>query len=125
MRMIPRRTILERGALGAATLAFGGVQTRGSAERRVTVGLVGAGGMGINHLQLLAARRDVDVAYVCDVDRDSPGRGGLGRRERLGKGPQGGEGPPPGPRRPRRGGRLGRDPRPLARARGDPRPERG
>jgi predicted dehydrogenase len=70
MRPIPRRTILEGGALGAAALTFAGAQCRGSAERRVTVGLIGAGGMGANHLRLLAARPDVEVAYVCDVDRD-------------------------------------------------------
>ena len=46
MRPIPRRTILEGGALGAAALAFGGEPSRGSAERRVTVGLIGAGGWG-------------------------------------------------------------------------------
>ena len=46
MRPIPRRTILEGQRLGAAALAFGGVQTRGSAEQRVTVGLIGAGGWG-------------------------------------------------------------------------------
>src|SRR4051812_22314283 len=70
MRPIPRRTILKGSALGAAALAAGGVQARGSADRRVTIGLIGAGGMGGNHLRLLAARRDVDVAYVCDVDGD-------------------------------------------------------
>jgi predicted dehydrogenase len=70
MRPIPRRTILEGGALGAAALAFGGVPAKGSAERRVTVGLIGAGGMGSNHLRLLASRRDVEGAYVCDVDGD-------------------------------------------------------
>jgi predicted dehydrogenase len=70
MKTIPRRTILEGGALGAAALAFGGVQTKGSADRRVTIALIGAGGMGGNHLRLLAARRDVEIAYVCDVDRN-------------------------------------------------------
>jgi predicted dehydrogenase len=55
--------------LGAAALAFPGVRTSGSPESRVTVGLIGAGGMGGNHLRLLAARRDVEIAYVCDVDR--------------------------------------------------------
>lgn len=55
--------------MGAAALAFGGAPAKGSAEQRVTVGLVGAGGMGTNHLRLLAARKDVNVAYVCDVDR--------------------------------------------------------
>ena len=125
MRPIPRRTHPRRRRLGAAALAFGGVPTKGSAEQRVTVGLIGAGGMGTNHLRLLAARKDVDVAYVCDVDRDPPGRGGDGRRERSGQGPQGGEGPAPRPRRPRRRRRLDRDARPLARAGGDPRLDAG
>ena len=70
MRPIPRRTILKDSVQGAAALAFAGGPARGAAERRVTVGLIGAGGMGSNHLRLLAARRDVEVAYVCDVDRD-------------------------------------------------------
>jgi predicted dehydrogenase len=68
MRSIPRRTILQGGALGAASVALLGGQTKGSAEERVTVGVIGTGGMGGNHLRLLAARRDVDIAYVCDVD---------------------------------------------------------
>ena len=60
----------RRRRLGAAALALGGEQARGSSARRVTVGLIGAGGMGSNHLRLLAGRRDVEVAYVCDVDRN-------------------------------------------------------
>src|SRR4029453_17775024 len=70
MKPIPRRTVLGSGALGAAALAFGGIPARGASDRRVTVGLIGAGGMGANHLRLLAETRDVHVAYVCDVDRD-------------------------------------------------------
>ena len=125
MRPISRRTILEGGALGAAALALGGVPAKGSAGQRVTVGLIGAGGMGGNHLRLLAARRDVEVAYVCDVDRDRLAEAAAVVEKGSGKAPEGGEGPPPGPRRPPRGRRLDRDPRPLARARGDPRPRRG
>jgi predicted dehydrogenase len=70
MTPIRRRTILKGSALSAATVAFGGVQTRGSAGQRVAVGLIGAGGMGGNHLRLLASRKDVEVTHVCDVDRD-------------------------------------------------------
>jgi predicted dehydrogenase len=65
-----RRTILEGGALGAAALALGGEPAHGSPSRRVTVGLIGAGGVGSHHLRALAGRRDAEVAYVCDVDRD-------------------------------------------------------
>ncbi|MDR3639110.1 MAG: Gfo/Idh/MocA family oxidoreductase [Isosphaeraceae bacterium] len=68
MKPITRRTVLEASALGATALAFRGVQAKASAEQPIRIGLIGAGGMGGNHLRLLAARRDVDVAYVCDVD---------------------------------------------------------
>ena len=68
MKPVSRRTVLEGTALGAASLAFGGVAAMGAGDERVTIGLIGAGGMGGNHLRLLSARRDVEVAYVCDVD---------------------------------------------------------
>ena len=70
MTPISRKTLLDGGALGVAALALGGVSAQGSIDRRVTIGLIGVGGMGSNHLRLLAARSDVDVAYVCDVDSD-------------------------------------------------------
>jgi predicted dehydrogenase len=70
MKSMPRRAVIRGGALGAATFAFPGIQTKGSPEGRVAIGLIGAGGMGTNHLRLLASRNDVDVATVCDVDRD-------------------------------------------------------
>ena len=81
MRLTSRRTILKGAGLGPAALTFGAVQTEASAEKRLVVGLIGAGGWG-DHLRLLAARKDVDVAYVCDVDRDRLADGGVGRRER-------------------------------------------
>jgi predicted dehydrogenase len=68
MRKIRRRTMLETSVLGTAAFAVGAGS--GSAADRVAVGLIGAGGMGTNHLRLLAKRRDVEVAYVCEVDRD-------------------------------------------------------
>ncbi len=36
---------------------------------KLVVGLIGPGGMGTNHLNLLAKRKDVELAYVCDVDQ--------------------------------------------------------
>jgi predicted dehydrogenase len=70
MTPIRRRTILKGSALSATAVAFGGMQTKGSAGQRVAVGLIGTGGMGGNHLRLLAGRKDVEVTHVCDVDRD-------------------------------------------------------
>jgi predicted dehydrogenase len=86
---IHRRTILQQGALGAAALSFGGIQARGSAAERVTVGLIGAGGMGGNHLRRLADRKDVEVAYVCDVDRERLARGVTTVEKGSGRAPRG------------------------------------
>ena len=124
MRSTSRRTILKGAGLGPAALALGAVQTKGSAEKRLVVGLIGAGGMGTGHLRLLAARKDVEVAYVCDVDARRLADGAGGRRLGVGEGPEGRVGPPPDPRRPGGGRGLDRHARPLARAGGDPRPGR-
>jgi predicted dehydrogenase len=71
--MPTRRAFLEQsvsagvtaGALASAA-AFGAEAK--SANDRLTVAVIGPGGMGSNHLALLTARKDVRVAYVCDVD---------------------------------------------------------
>ena len=88
MRRTPRRTFLGTAGSGTAAWALGGVQTRGSTARQVTVGLIGAGGMGTNHLRLLAARRDVEVAYVCDVDRKRLAEGAAVVASSAGKAPK-------------------------------------
>ncbi len=89
MRPISRRTILEAGALGVAALASDAAPSRAAADRRVIVGLIGAGGMGGNHLRLLAGRPDVEVAYVCDVDRDRLAEAGSVVEKGSGKAPKG------------------------------------
>jgi predicted dehydrogenase len=66
-----RRFVVESfvapAALAAAT-AFG--KEAKSVADRLTVAVIGPGGMGTNHLQLLAARNDVRVAYLCDPDSE-------------------------------------------------------
>jgi predicted dehydrogenase len=65
-----RREFLKRTAQGAAiagTLAFAPT-ARAAAGERLVVAVVGPGGMGGNHLNLLAQNKDVDLAWVCDVD---------------------------------------------------------
>src|SRR5262249_59187118 len=51
-------------------------------------GLAGAGGMGGTHLRRLADRRDVDVAYVCDVDRDRLAAAASAAEKGSGKAPK-------------------------------------
>src|SRR5262245_44069857 len=69
MKNTGRRTFLQSAALGAAALTLGPGSSAAAADRRVVIGLIGPGGMGSNHLRLLARRTDVEVAYVCDVDQ--------------------------------------------------------
>jgi predicted dehydrogenase len=61
--MIDRRSFLGTAAAAVAAPAV----TAGPSDA-VTVGLIGPGGMGSNHLKLLAARKDVRVTFVCDPD---------------------------------------------------------
>ncbi len=62
-----RRTFLGAASLGTAALAVAG-PGQAAASSRVILGVIGPGGMGTNHLKQLCARKDVTVAYVCDVD---------------------------------------------------------
>lgn len=74
-----RRTFLKgAGALAAYTAAgaaanekeASGQAASKSEPRKVTIGVIGVGGMGGNHVRQLAARKDVRLAYVCDVDSE-------------------------------------------------------
>lgn len=53
-----RRTQAEPNAAAAA------------GEEALPVAVIGCGGMGRNHVETLAGRKDVRVAWVCDVDRE-------------------------------------------------------
>lgn len=88
MRTASRRAILKSAGAGTTAWAFGASQARGGAGRKVVVGLIGAGGMGSYHLRLLAARDDVEVAYVCDVDRKNLAQGAAIVASRSGKPPK-------------------------------------
>lgn len=62
-----RRTFLI-GAGAVAAQAAAGI-ARADAASAVTIAVIGTGGMGGNHVRQLAARKDVRLAYLCDVDR--------------------------------------------------------
>src|SRR5262245_6439140 len=88
MKPINRRRMIAGGALGATALAFSGARARGDDAQRVKVGLIGAGGMGSNHLRTLAARRDIDLAYVCDADSEHLAEGASIVEKGSGKAPK-------------------------------------
>jgi predicted dehydrogenase len=67
-----RRTVLKSAAFGAAALAAGRT-VRAAAADRVVVGVIGPGGMGMNHVRNLAARDDVEIAAISEVDEQRLG----------------------------------------------------
>ena len=65
-----RRSFLAQTGAGAVALAGGSAVSAASASERITLGVIGTGGMGGSHVRNLANRNDVEIAYVCDVDSD-------------------------------------------------------
>lgn len=68
MHSTGRRTFLQTTGLAAAALTL--PTSLQAAERKLVLGVIGPGGMGSNHLRKLVARKDVEVAYVCDPDQN-------------------------------------------------------
>jgi predicted dehydrogenase len=66
----PRREFLKSSAVAATVLAAGISKADEKSTDRLQIALIGCGGMGSNHLQLLSARKDVQVRWVCEVDKD-------------------------------------------------------
>ena len=62
-----RRTFIGTAA-ATATLATGAALA--AQQRKVVLGIIGPGGMGTAHLKQLCTRKDVEIAYVCDVDQN-------------------------------------------------------
>src|SRR5207237_5613765 len=63
-----RREFLMHAGLGAAALTIGTAAAEAAPGDPLVLGVIGPGGMGMNHTRLLASRKDVQIAYVCDVD---------------------------------------------------------
>jgi predicted dehydrogenase len=70
MSELSRRSFLNSttGFVTAAALASAAKLGAAAQANPLNVAVIGPGGMGSAHLRLLAARKDLRVAYVCDVD---------------------------------------------------------
>ncbi|MBM3981104.1 MAG: Gfo/Idh/MocA family oxidoreductase [Planctomycetes bacterium] len=64
--MTTRRTFLTSTAAGAAALGLAAPAV--AAADKLTVALIGCGGMGRGHLNLLVKHPQLSIAYVCDAD---------------------------------------------------------
>jgi predicted dehydrogenase len=65
-----RRRFLKQ--MSATTLAAAATSTAraDSPSIRIRVGVIGPGGMGMSHVKNLAARKDIQIVSVCDVDKN-------------------------------------------------------
>ena len=70
MTPVNRRSFLgtSAGFVTSAALASAAKLSAAAQGDPLNIAIIGPGGMGTNHLRLLAARKDVRIAYVCDVD---------------------------------------------------------
>ncbi|MFQ5730972.1 MAG: Gfo/Idh/MocA family protein [Planctomycetaceae bacterium] len=84
-----RRTFLMQSGVGAAALAATGTPSFAAVpSRRVRIAVIGTGGMGSNHVRMLAKRKDVEIAYVCDVDRNRLAKAAKSVATTTGKSPK-------------------------------------
>ncbi len=83
-----RRDFLKTAGAGAIALAISSQTVRAAANEQITVAVIGPGGMGTSHTNLLAARKDVRVKYVCDVDQQRLAKAAEAVRSTSGKAPE-------------------------------------
>lgn len=57
-------------AAGVAALTSSSYARVAGANERCTIGVIGCGGMGMNHVRTLVTQKDIQIAHVCEVDRN-------------------------------------------------------
>ncbi|MHC4880926.1 MAG: Gfo/Idh/MocA family protein [Planctomycetota bacterium] len=67
--MQQRRKFLKQAGTASLALAASPAVTQAAAADRIRVGVIGPGGMGMNHVRNLVRRDDVEIVALCDVDR--------------------------------------------------------
>ena len=88
MSPLDRRGFLQETGAGLAGLAAARVAVADEAPRKVVIAVIGTGGMGTGHVKALAARTDVEIAWVCDVDESRRGAAADIVEEARGTAPQ-------------------------------------
>jgi predicted dehydrogenase len=65
-----RRAFIKKSAVTSMAVPLAARLAKAQDAERIPIAIIGTGGMGMNHVRLLARRADVDIAYVCDVDNN-------------------------------------------------------
>lgn len=79
MRLVTRRTFLQHSAHAAGAVAISALlpasvySAAPGANERIRVAVMGVRGRGNAHISALLALKDIDIPYVCDVDKSVVG----------------------------------------------------
>src|SRR5215207_7878760 len=70
MKETNRRQFIRHGAVLAGAVTIAPSLHSAEANNKIILGLIGPGGMGMNHLRAFVGYKDVEVSYVCDPDQN-------------------------------------------------------
>ncbi len=90
MNATNRRHFIQQTALTAAAVTIASTPSLHAtdASSKIVLGIIGPGGMGMNHLRSLVTYKDVEVAYVCEVDEGRANQAASAVEKSSGKRPQ-------------------------------------
>jgi ornithine cyclodeaminase/alanine dehydrogenase-like protein (mu-crystallin family) len=90
MKATNRRDFIQRTTLATAAISVAGAPSLHAADAngKMVLGVIGPGGMGMNHLRSLLTYKDVEVAYVCDVDENRANQAASAVEKGSGKRPR-------------------------------------
>ena len=86
-----RRAFLKRTtalAAGATTLGLSTSTRAISPNEKIVLGIIGPGGMGTNLLKSFVAQKEVEIAWICDVDANRMGAAAKAVESSTGKAPR-------------------------------------
>jgi len=81
-----RRQFLKTASVAAVGLAWSPAVR--AASDRISLAVIGTGGMGSNHVRTLCQRKDVDFRWIIDTDQDRAGAAAKTVEEMTGQKPQ-------------------------------------
>src|SRR5215204_3057611 len=89
MKTTNRRGFIHQAAMAAAVVGAVPSLHAAEANNKLVLGLIGPGGMGMNHLRSLLNDKGVEIAWVCDPDQSRADQAagavekGFGKRPRA------------------------------------------
>src|SRR5260221_13939593 len=86
--VLNRRHFLGAAAAGVGLSLSAASNAFAASEKKLVVGVMGTGGRGTAHAVSFAKQANVEVAYVCDVDKNRAGNAAHEAGKVAGKAPQ-------------------------------------